>query len=193
MKCAYHPTKPSVETCSVCRKALCEECAGQKIEGKVVCSRCAALSAAQDASALRDQRQEEKEEKRLAQSGRKKKKSRVVMGAVFLFALIVLLINGYMYFGYRAEQVKEFDPNADLELTALIINDGIEAYAADHGGKFPATLSAIRKDYLLEDGMTPQVLDKFSYVRPSPESYELRLKDAGDERYSDIVFGKARN
>lgn len=190
MKCAYHPKESSVATCSVCQKALCEECAGQEVEGKIVCTRCAALSAAHDASVLKAQKQEKQDERRSALSARKKRKSRAVMGAILLFALIVLLANGYMYFGTRGSRVAEFDPNADLELTALIVNDGIEEYAADHGGKFPDSLTAIHEGYLSKDGLTLQVLNQFSYLRHSPQSYELRLKDPDHEQYPDILFKK---
>ena len=44
--------------------------------------------------------------------------------------------------------------------------------------------------YLPYDAITPSVLDRFSYRRFTPTSYELRFKDAKSQEFSDIVFGK---
>lgn len=39
MKCYYHPTVDSVQSCSVCRKLLCQACA-HSIKGKTYCQDC---------------------------------------------------------------------------------------------------------------------------------------------------------
>ncbi len=63
MKCAYHPNKEATAQCSQCKKYLCDECSLSDGEKSVVCSRCAALKAAQDAVYDVDQQIEEKEKK----------------------------------------------------------------------------------------------------------------------------------
>jgi hypothetical protein len=188
MKCAYHPQKEAVGSCSMCRKPLCEECGGQNLGTNVLCSRCVALSAARAASEGEEARQASHEEKKLAAA--KKKKPHVAMIVIIILSAIVILANVYMYMGPKVPDVAQFDPYQYPLLTAELINDGITEYARDHGGQFPEKLSDLQGKYLPYDKMTPSVLDLFSYKRFSLTSYELRFKDATNEEYSDIVFGK---
>jgi len=189
MKCAYHSQKEAVSHCSMCRKPLCEECGGQTSGDRVVCSRCAALSAAHAAANGEDERQTAHEEKK-SEAAKKGKKPHVAMIAVIILSVIVLLANVYMYMGPNVPDLDAFDPYKYPLLTADLINDGIEAYAGDHEGQFPGRLVDLIGKYLPYEKITPSVLDMFSYRRFSPASYELRFKDATNEEFSDIVFGK---
>ncbi len=189
MKCAYHPEKEAVNNCSMCRKPLCEECGEQKEGANVLCSRCAALSAAQDAVNGEDERQVEHDAKKSA-AAKKGKKPHVAMITVIVLSVIVLVVNIYMYMGPSVPDVNPFDPYKYPLLTADLINDGIEDYAGDHGGEFPGKLTDLLGKYLSYEKMTSSVLDMFSYRRFTPKSYELRFKDADNEEFSDIVFGR---
>jgi len=188
MKCAYHPQKEAVFSCSMCRKPLCEECGEQKTGANVLCSRCAALSAARDAANGEDERQVKHEHKK-SEAARKDKKPHVAMIVIIILAVLVLLANVYMYMGPNVPDVAEFDPNQHPLLTADLINDGIIDYAEDHGGQFPGGLKGLLGKYIPYEKITPSVLDMFSYRRFSPTSYELRFKDADNAEFSDIVFG----
>lgn len=188
MKCAYHPQEEAVSHCSMCRKPLCEKCGEQRAGANVLCSRCAALSAAQAAVNGEDERQTEHEEKKFAAA--KKKKPHAAMITVIILSVIVLVTNIYMYMGPSVPDVDPFDPYEDPLLTADLVNDGIEDYAGDHGGQFPGKLTDLLGKYLPYEKMTSSVLDMFSYRRFTPKSYELRFKDADNEEFSDIVFGK---
>ncbi len=189
MKCAYHPQKEAASHCSMCRKPLCEECGEQKSGDRVVCNRCAALSAAQAAASGEDARQTEHEERKSA-AAKKGKKPHVAMIVVVILSVIVLLANIYMYMGPSVPQVDEFDPYEHPLLALDLVNDGIEDYAGDHGGQFPAKLTDLLGKYLPYEKMTAPVLDMFAYKRFSPTSYDLRFKDADNVEFSDIVFGK---
>ena len=189
MKCAYHPQKEAVVNCGMCRKPLCEECGKQTAGENILCSRCAALSAAQDAANGEDERQVKHEEKK-SETSRKGKKPHVAMIVIIILAILVLLANVYMYVGPNVPDVAEFDPQQYPLLTADLINDGIGDYAADHGGQFPGNLTTLLGKYIPYEKITPSVLDMFSYRRFSPTSYELRFKDADNVEFSDIVFGK---
>ena len=189
MKCAYHPQKEAVVSCGMCRKPLCEECGEQKAGANILCSRCAALSAARDAVTGEDERQE-KHEERKSEAVRKDKKPNVAMIVIIILAVLVLLANVYMYMGPNDPDVAEFDPYQYPLLTADIINDGIIDYAADHGGKFPGNLTALLGKYIPNEKITPSVLEMFSYRRFTPTSYELRFKDENNVEFADIVFGK---
>jgi hypothetical protein len=93
MKCSYHPDKPAITQCSSCGRALCSECALSKGDQIFVCSRCAALSAAQDTVDGIDRRLEQKEERRQVEDERKKKKStryRVFQWVVIFICLGVI-------------------------------------------------------------------------------------------------------
>jgi hypothetical protein len=192
MKCAYHPHKEAVSNCSMCRKPLCEECGEPKADANILCSRCAALSAARDAANGEDDRQMKHEEKKTA-AAKKRQKPHVAMIVVIILSVIVLAANVYMYMGPSVPDVAEFDPDQHPLLTADFVNDGIEAYAQDHGGRFPGKLTDLLGKYIPYEKITPSVLDMFSYRRFSPTSYELRFKDATHEEFSDIVFGKEDN
>ena len=189
MKCAYHSQKEAVSHCSMCRKPLCEECGGQTSGDRVVCSRCAALSAAHAAANGEDERQTVHEEKKI-EAAKKGKKPHVAMMLVVILAVLVLLANVYMYMGPDVPRAVEFDPHEHPLITADLINDGIGDYAAEHGGKFPSDLKGLLPKYIPYEKITPSVLGMFSYRRFSPTSYELRFKDANNEEFSDIVFGK---
>jgi len=189
MKCAYHPQEEAVSNCSMCRKPLCEKCGEQRAGANVLCSRCAALSAARAAATGEDERQVEHEEKK-SEAAKKGKKPHVAMITVIVLSVIVLVANIYMYMGPSIPDVDTFDPYKHPLLTADLINDGIEDYAGDHGGEFPGKLTDLLGKYLPYEKMTSSVLDMFSYRRFTPKSYELRFKDADNEEFSDIVFGK---
>ncbi|MBW2354264.1 MAG: B-box zinc finger protein [Deltaproteobacteria bacterium] len=188
MKCAYHSQREAVTRCSRCDKPLCEECAPFNKEGKVVCSRCAILDAAHDASVGVDERREEREEKRLSIEAKARRKSRVLMLAVLVLTVIVLAGNFYFYLKVKAPAVKEFDPYEEMVITADLINEALMDYAGDHGGKFPERLLDIPAKYMPSEKITPSVLERFSYTRLSPESYELRVKDPKGEWDSQIIF-----
>lgn len=189
MKCTYHPEKDAVAKCDRCQKPLCEECGDRKSNDTVLCSRCAALAAAQDAANGEDDRQVKHEEKK-SETAKKGKKPHVAMIVIIILAVIVLLANIYMYLGPKAPDAVGFDPYEDPVLTADLINDGIEDYAQDHGGQFPGNLADLLGKYIPYEKITPSVLEMFSYRRFSPLSYELRFKDANNVEFSDIVFGK---
>jgi hypothetical protein len=188
MKCDYHPDKEAVGNCCACRKPLCAEC-GQKTEGTdIICSRCAALSAATAAATGVDERKLE-QEVRKAEAARKGKKPHVAMIVVIILAVVVLLANLYMYMGPDVPEIDQFNPDQHPLLTADLINDGIRDYAKEHGGQFPTNLNELLKEYIPYEKITPSVLDRFSYQRFSPTSYELRFRDAKNQEFSDIVFG----
>jgi len=189
MKCAYHPQKDSVSSCGMCRKPLCEECGGQKEGANVLCSRCAALSAARDAVNGEDERQVKHEEKK-TEAAKKGKKPHVAMIVIVILAVLVLLANVYMYLGPSAPDAVQFDPHQDPLLTADLINNGIEDYAQDHGGEFPHKLTDLLGKYIPYEEITSSVFNMFSYSRPTPTSYELSFKDTENEEFSDIVFEK---
>ena len=189
MKCAYHPQKEAVGRCGMCRKPLCEECGDQKAGANMICSRCAALSAAQDAAKGEDVRQIKHEEKKSG-AAKKGKKVHVAIIVIVCLAIIVLLANVYMYMGPNVSEVAQFDPYQHPLLTADFINEGIEDYAKDHGGNFPEDLKDLSGKYIPYEKITPAVLEMFSYRRFTPTAYELRFKDANNVELSDIVFGK---
>jgi hypothetical protein len=188
MKCTYHPNKDAVTKCSQCQKPLCDECAASGNDQEVVCSRCAILLAAQDASLGVDERGEEREDKRQAMEAKGKRKSRVLLLVVVSFAAIVLIANLYFYLKVDVPDAKEFDPYEDLELTADLINDAVVDYAEGHGGRFPEKLRDIPAKYLPSEKITSSVFEKFSYTRSSPYSYELRLKDSVGGTDVELVF-----
>jgi len=187
MKCTYHSHKDAATKCSQCLKPLCDECAASGKDEKVVCSRCAVLVAAQDASLGIDERGEEREEKRQAKA-KGKRTSRVLMLVVISLAAAVLAANLYFYLKAKVPDAKEFDPYKDLLLTAYLINDAIIDYSNDHGGKFPEKLDDIPGKYIPSEKITSSVLKKFSYTRSSPNSYKLRVKDSVGGADSELVF-----
>jgi len=188
MKCTYHPHKDAVTKCSQCQKPLCDECAASGKDKEVVCSRCAILLAAQDASLGIDESREEREDKRQAMEAKGKRKSRALLLVVISLAVAVLVANLYFYLRVNVPDAKEFDPYEDLALTADLINDAVIDYAEDHGGKFPAKLNDIPGKYLPSEKITSSVFEKFSYTRLSPNSYELRGKDSAGGADSELVF-----
>ena len=189
MKCAYHPEREAVGLCSMCRKPLCEECGGQEGGTARLCSRCTALSAARDAANGEAERQA-KHEQRKAEAHRKRKKPHVAMIIILILAGLVLLANGYIYFGSNAPEVTPFDPYRYPLITADLINEAIGDYAKDHEERFPENLKDLLEKYIPYETITSQVLEMFSYRRFSPTSYELRFREPSNVAFSDIVFKK---
>lgn len=187
MKCTYHPHKDAVTKCSQCQKPLCDECVLSGKDKDAVCSRCAILMAAQDASQVVAESREEREGKRQAMEA-KGKRTRALLLVVISLAVAVLGANLYLYLGGNAPNIKEFDPYEDLALTAGLINNTITDYAEDHGGKFPKKLNDIPGKYMPYEKITSSVLKKFSYFRSSPKSYELRVKGSVGGIDSELVF-----
>jgi len=187
MKCAYHSEKDAVAQCSKCGKFFCEGCGENTGEEPAVCNRCTTLSNVWDAVEVEDG--QTAEQPRISTAAGKKK-PRGILVVIILLALAALLVNLYLYLGQDVPNLEEFDPYKHPLLTADLINDGIEEYAEDHGGQFPAKLTDLFGKYLPYEKITPSVLDMFSYRRFSPTSYELRFKDADNVEFADIVFGK---
>ena len=189
MKCTYHPHKDAVTKCSQCQKPLCDECAASGKDKEVVCSRCAILVAARDASQGVDERREEREGKRQAMEDKGKRKSRAFLLVVISFAAVVLIANLYFYLkSPDIPDAKQFDPFENFVLTADLINDALTDYANDHDGKFPEKLDDIPGKYMPSEKITSSVLEKFSYTMFSPNSYELRLEDSVGGTDSELVF-----
>lgn len=93
MKCAYHADKEAVTRCSVCKKSLCNECAVKGDNGADICTRCAALQAAEDASRGIDRRQSEVQTRKQEAAHRKtrKKKLMVALRWVVLAACLTVM------------------------------------------------------------------------------------------------------
>jgi hypothetical protein len=93
MKCSYHPEKDATARCSQCRKPLCDECAIPERGKAFICSRCAAMKAAQEAVEGIDQRLDEKESKKQEQDLRKKRKSKIwVVSRWAILAVCIAII-----------------------------------------------------------------------------------------------------
>ncbi len=94
MKCAYHADKEAVTRCSACEKSLCDECAVKDDSGADICTRCAALQAAQDASRGIDRRQAEVRTRKHEAAYRKtrKKKFKVALQWVVLATCLTVMV-----------------------------------------------------------------------------------------------------
>lgn len=189
MKCAYHPDKEASAQCARCKKPLCEECSRSGGDSRMVlCGTCLMQEAATNVTQALDERNEQKEARRQERELRARRKSYIRMGVILAFAVAVLIVNLYLYLTPRAP-VEQFDPNQDPYLTAALIESAILDYADSHEGEFPRTLDdLLGGDYLPSDQITGAVLQGYVYTRPSPRSYELRIKDASGGVISDIVF-----
>ena len=92
MKCAYHPDKDATARCSECNKPFCDQCAIIEVGKPFICSRCAAIKAAQDMVQGIDQRLEEIEEKIQIQEAKKKRKSRVWLAFQWIIILACISV-----------------------------------------------------------------------------------------------------
>lgn len=93
MNCAYHADKEAVTRCVQCRRPLCGTCAIPQKGGTFICSRCAALQAADDASRGIDRRQAEKDtrqQKSMEKKEKKKKRMVALKWAVLAVCLAVM-------------------------------------------------------------------------------------------------------
>lgn len=192
MKCAYHPEIEAKASCDGCGKPLCDQCLEKGSDARVLCSRCAALRAAQAASSGEEERQSTHWERK-AEVARKGKKPHVAMIIVIVLAILVLLANLYMHMGAKAPEVAQYDPYKYPLLTADLINEGLLSYAKENGGRLPGNLKELLGRHVPYEKITPVVLEMFSYRRTTPTAYELRFKDSKDPRFSDIVFGREEN
>jgi len=88
MKCADHPERDAVSTCSQCQKPLCDECALPQKDGTFICTRCIALTAARDSARGVERRTEEKDGRVKQKAARKKRKARLWTGIVLAVGII---------------------------------------------------------------------------------------------------------
>ena len=92
MKCAYHPDKEATSLCSQCKKYLCDECSLPDGEKSIICSRCAALKAAQDAVCDVNLQIKEKETRTEAEELKKKRKSMIWVTSQWLILFICIAV-----------------------------------------------------------------------------------------------------
>lgn len=189
MRCAYHPNIEASARCARCGKPLCEECSRSGGDtSMVLCGTCIMKEAATDIAQGFDQRNEQKEARRQDSQARAKWRSRIRIGVILAFAVAVLLVNLYIYL-IPSPSVEQFDPNQDPYFTAVLIESALLDYADSHEGEFPQALDdLLDPDYLPSDRITEAVLHGYAYSRPSPRSYELRIKGTADGTFSDGVF-----
>ncbi|MEW6666519.1 MAG: hypothetical protein AB1512_15015 [Thermodesulfobacteriota bacterium] len=93
MKCAYHVDREATTACSGCGKPLCAKCALSGRDKKVICSRCMALSSAQEALQGMDQRLEEKETRKRDLEERRERRERfwiIAQWGIILGCLTIL-------------------------------------------------------------------------------------------------------
>jgi hypothetical protein len=190
VRCAYHPDRNAVAQCGQCKKPLCEECATAYNEGTTpLCGSCLMRKAAEDAAHVLHERREESEERRQSWDLKRKKKARVLPIVAASFAVVILLINLFLYLTAGSSKIEPFDPYKDPLLTAILINSAIQDYAETHEGRFPQGLTdLLTEEYLPSEKITEAVLKGYAYSRSDPRSYELRIKETEGGRFFDIVF-----
>lgn len=94
MKCSYHTEREAVAACSGCGTFLCGKCAVSDGEGNTLCSRCIALSSAQEALRGVDRRIEQKEARKRSLEQRKESKQRIWFLAQWGIILLGIVILG---------------------------------------------------------------------------------------------------
>ncbi len=93
MSCYYHPDRDEAGQCSLCSRILCNECSFIQSDGSILCSRCAAMEAAKDASENIDTKTRERADKENSREEKKRRRKRVVLTvetAVILLCLAVI-------------------------------------------------------------------------------------------------------
>ena len=141
MKCAFHPDREAKARCVKCNKALCDECAIPAKGKGFICSRCAALEAAQEVTQGAFERMDERDEHKLAQKAKRKRKLYNKYIAIGVFALVVIAVNLFLYLKTPVEEEERFIPSEQPVAMTIIVNQAAHDYAKDHKGKVPETLN----------------------------------------------------
>jgi len=188
MKCAFHPDREAKTRCVKCKKATCDECAIPARGKGFICSRCAALEAAQEVTQGAFERRDERDEQKLAQEAKKRKKRYNRYIAIGVFALVVIAVNIVLYLKTPVEEEDRFIPSEQPVATTIIINEAVQDYAKDHEGKVPETLIDLTGKYIPSKDLSAADVEKFHYVKTSPSSYELGVGKFGGESDSDLIF-----
>lgn len=188
MKCAYHPESDAKVHCSKCERPLCGQCVIPEGNGTFICSRCVAITAAQDFVQEEHRHLEEKKSKRQVQKTIRRRRTRLKTSLAATLALAVIIVNMVFYFSSSIPEGETFIPSEHPIETAIVIDSAIRGYSEEHAGKTPQTLDEIWGEYLPPEVIEPTDLEIFSYSRTSDYSYELRPKDIEDEMISDLVF-----
>ena len=188
MQCAYHPNQSATSQCSVCKKPLCSECAIPGGQKRVTCSGCIALAAAQEAVQGVGVRQEESKEKREILAAKKKKPTYLmVLIPVSAFVALVMLVFNFYFRANMPEMMESPQPEHPV-VAIFLLDQAIQDYLKDHGGKVPANLAELLGKYVSTEEMTRADLRKYSYRAISSTSYELGPKNADDEMWADLFF-----
>jgi hypothetical protein len=191
MKCAYDPDRDAIAKCSYCNKLLCVQCAIPEGENSFICSRCAALRAAQDVVQGIDQREEEKESIRQIREARKQRSpylKRLILVSSILGAMVIGL-NLHLRAALPKWE-KSALPQHPVVI-AIILDQAIRDYSEDHNGEIPHSLYELLDHYISSEEIVPGELDNFYYSRISPHSYELRPKKFNDKDAMEIILTEA--
>jgi hypothetical protein len=188
MKCVYHPDNEATAQCGRCEQPLCEQCVVRKGSNLILCSRCVALGAAQEAVHGAQERLEDREARKQGRLNKKEKKARLRLFIPACCIPLILVIGLIVNAKLDVPVGDPFIPADHPQPTAMIIDQAVKTYMKDHEGEAPANLMALRHGYLLEDILIPDVLDLFLYRRITTRSYELRLKNDEDEAMLDFSF-----
>jgi hypothetical protein len=192
MKCAYDPDRDAIAKCSHCNKLLCDQCAIPEREDSFICSRCAALRAAQDVVQGIDQHREEKESRRQIREARKQRRpylKRLILVSSIL-GIMVVGLNLHLR-ATLPKWEKSALPQHPLVI-AIILDQAIRDYSEDHNGEVPHSLYELLDHYISSEEIEPGELDNFYYNRISPHSYELRPEKFNDKDVMKLILTEAR-
>ena len=189
MKCINHPSAQATESCSICGTPLCEACSIKTDDDKIICDQCSAAQAARDASGDIEQHIQKRLEAQLAQDKEKKGKKKRFFIGLALFSALVLAGNGYLF--YQQQNIlmpEENTPFDRLVFAATDIDEAIQDYMEEHGGKVPDSLDTLMNTGILQ-AIDQVELAHIYYTQLSPTQYSLVIRDndsslffSGEER-----------
>gem|GEM_PF-4119274 len=152
--------------------------------GLRICSRCAAIQSAKEASKDLTGKEAEKEIKVLTASKRRRLSPYL---KILFFSTLLLggcLAGVWIYFAAEIRLSKHPVYVNHPLVKAINLDKAIQDYSFDHGGMFPENLNSLVEKYITVEELPGADAESINYKRQSPFSYELTLTD-GKEK---IIF-----
>jgi hypothetical protein len=175
MSCVYHPNRDSITFCDHCEAALCQSCALQLEDRRILCHRCMLAVSLEDVKSETTVREQEEEERRVGLQKKWRPTYIHLVLAVGLTGLLILLGLRLYWSQTEPRPTVVLDISEPVEILAAL-QETLARYAVDHGNRYPDSLYDLIPVYLSDLDVNNKALPYLEYNLDEKTGYLLRIK-----------------
>lgn len=187
MKCAQHPDREAVKSCSSCGAPLCETCILTDGDGATICNKCIALQAVGEVVGKSIEKAESIEVDRRSREEAKKRQALLQRVIPIALILVIVIVNVFLYLGAPITVTESLEASESPVAAMVIVDSALREYLRIEG-ESPAGLVSLLDEYLPTGFIVASDLEMFNYSRTSTRSYELSLAVAPEAPGFNLVF-----